>query len=83
MSNLTEMDVADKHEVLENGCVQVRIAKRILNQSGEIVAQNYHRFVISPLDTPDAGASDRTKAICSAVHTPECKAKYQASLENT
>ncbi len=79
--SLTKETVVDKVEVLENGCVQVRTATRIL-EDGVVLSQSYHRHVC----TPDHDCHDedpKVQAICMAVHTPEVKAAWansQASL---
>jgi hypothetical protein len=74
--SLSEIKVTDKIEVLENGNVQVREATRVL-RDGEIIAQNFHRFVVAPgEDTTDM--DPKVQAICAAVHTPEVIAAYQA-----
>lgn len=74
--SLSEVKVTDKIEVLENGHVQVREASRIM-RDGELVAQNFHRFVVAPGQaTQDMDA--KVLAICAVVHTPEVIAAYQA-----
>jgi len=74
--SLSEIKVTDKIEVLENGNVQVREATRVL-RDGEIIAQNFHRFVVAPGEaTQDMDA--KVLVICAAVHTPEVIAAYQA-----
>ena len=75
---LTKTTVVDRIETLENGCVQVRTATRITDD-GVTVAQSLHRHVVAP--GQDYSAEDpRVRAICDAVHTPECIAAYQASV---
>lgn len=69
--------VVDKIETLENGCVQVRIATRIIDD-GMVVASSYHRHVIAPGD--DVSQEDeRVQAICAAIHTPSCISAYKAA----
>ena len=75
--SLTKETVVDKVEVLENGCVQVRTATRIL-EDGVVLSSSYHRHVC----TPDHDCTDedpKVQAICNAVHTPEVKAAWAAS----
>ena len=75
---LTKTTIVDKTEVLENGCVQVRAATRIM-EDGAVISQSFHRHVVAPGE--DYSAEDpRVQAICEAVHTPECIAAYQASV---
>ena len=67
----------DLMEVLENGCVQVRI-KTAVNEDGKPISGTFHRHVIAPGD--DYSAEDaKVQAICAAVHTPEVIAAYQAA----
>ena len=76
---LEKQTVVDKIEVLENGCVQVRTATRIM-EDGVQLSSSYHRKVIAPADdysTEDA----RVQAICAATHTAEVIAAYQAAIE--
>ena len=74
---LEKQTVVDKIEVLENGCVQVRTATRIM-EDGVQLSQSYHRHVVAPGDdysTQDA----RVQAICAATHTAEVIAAYEAA----
>jgi hypothetical protein len=76
---LTKNNVIDKIETLENGCIQVRTAIRIM-EDGKALSQSFHRHVVSPGD--DYGSEDpRVQAICAAIHTPEVVAAYKASQE--
>lgn len=75
---LDKITVVDRIETLENGCVQVRTATRIMD-NGKVVASSFHRHVVAPGE--DYSAEDpKVQAICAAVHTPECIAAYQASI---
>ena len=74
---LEKQTVVDKIEVLENGCVQVRTATRIV-EDGVQLSQSYHRNVVAPGD--DYSSEDaRVQAICAATHTAEVIAAYQAA----
>ena len=76
---LEKQTVVDLIETLENGCVQVRTATRILDD-GVAVSSSFHRHVVAPGD--DYSQEDgRVKAICAAIQTPEVVAQYQAQLE--
>ena len=76
---LEKQTVVDLIETLENGCVQVRTATRILDD-GAVVSSSFHRHVVAPGD--DYSQEDgRVKAICAVVQTPEVVAQYQAMLE--
>ena len=74
---LEKVTLVDKVEVLENGCVQVRTATRIL-EDGVVLSQSYHRHVCTP-DHDCTGEDPKVQAICMAVHTPEVKAAWAAS----
>jgi len=75
--SLEKQTVVDKIEVLENGCVQVRTATRIV-EDGVQLSQSYHRHVVAPSDDY-SGEDARVQAICAATHTAEVIAAYQAS----
>jgi hypothetical protein len=74
---LTKTTVVDKIETLENGCVQVRAAIRVL-EDGRVLSQSYHRHVVAP-GQDYSEEDERVQAICAAVHTPEVIAAYQAA----
>jgi hypothetical protein len=67
----------DLIEVVENGCVQVRTATRIM-EDGKQISGTFHRHVVSPGDDY-AGEDVRVQAICAATHTAEVVAAYQAA----
>ena len=76
---LEKQTVVDKIEVVENGCVQVRTATRIV-EDGNVISTSYHRHVVAPGD--DYSNEDaKVQAICAAVHTAEVIAAYQAAVE--
>lgn len=67
----------DLIEVIENGCVQVRTATKII-EDGIVISQSFHRHVVAP--GADYSAEDaRVKAICAATHTPEVIDAYKAA----
>lgn len=69
----------DLIEAIENGCVQVRTATKIIDDGKEI-NRTFHRHVIVP--GQDYSQEDaKVQAICAVVHTPEVIAAYQASVE--
>jgi hypothetical protein len=74
---LEKVTVVDKIETLENGCLQVRAAIRVL-EDGRVLSQSYHRHVVAPGDDY-SGEDAKVQAICDAVHTPEVVAAYQAA----
>ena len=76
---LEKVTVVDLIETLENGCVQVRTATRILDD-GVAVSSSFHRHVVTPGD--DYSQEDpRVQAICAVVQTPEVIAAYKAAQE--
>lgn len=76
---LEKQTVVDLIETLENGCVQVRTATRILDD-GVAVSSSFHRHVVAPGD--DYSQEDsRVQAICAVVQTPEVVAQYKAMQE--
>lgn len=76
---LEKQTVVDLIETLENGCVQVRTATRILDD-GIAVSSSFHRHVVAPGD--DYSQEDsRVQAICAVVQTPEVVAQYKAMQE--
>ena len=74
---LTKTTVVDRIETLENGCVQVRAATRIM-EDGAVISQSFHRHVVAPGDDY-SGEDPRVQAICAAVHTPAVIAAYQSA----
>lgn len=74
---LEKVDIVDKIEVVENGCVQVRTKTAIL-EDGKQISGTFHRHVVAPGD--DYSQEDaRVKAICAAIHTRTVVDAYKAS----
>lgn len=75
---LEKVQIVDRIEVLENGCVQVR-TKTAIMEDGKQISGNFHRHVVAPGD--DYLAEDaRVQAICKATHTTDVIAAYKASV---
>ena len=75
---LEKISVIDLIEVLENGCVQVRTANRIL-EDGAVLSQSFHRHVVAPGD--DYSAEDaRVQSICAATHTADVIEAYKTAI---
>jgi hypothetical protein len=75
---LTETTKIDQIEVLENGCIQIRIATIIQRDDVEI-AKTYHRHVVAPgedISNEDA----KVQAIANAIWTAEIISAYQAAI---
>lgn len=76
--SIEKQTVVDQIEVLLNGCVQVRTRTNFV-ENGETISFAFHRHVIEPGQF--FGDEDqKVKAVCSAVHSSEVIAAYQASL---
>lgn len=75
---LKKIEVVDKIEVVENGCVQVR-TKTTIMEDGKQISATFHRHVVVP--GADYSAEDaRVKAICAATHTAAVVAAYNAAV---
>ena len=66
----------DKIEVTEMGHVQVRTATRIVEDSN-VISTSYHRHVVAP-GQDYSNEDPKVQGICSAVHTAETVAAYEA-----
>lgn len=74
---LEKVEIVDRIEIIENGCVQVRTRTSIM-EDGKQISGSYHRHVVAPGD--DYSAEDaRVQAICEATFTDEVVAAYQAA----
>jgi hypothetical protein len=74
---LEKIEVVDRIEVAENGCVQVRTKTAII-EDGNQISGTLRRHIIAPGDdysTEDA----RVQAICKALHTAQAIAAYKAA----
>ena len=74
---LEKIQIVDRIEVVENGCVQVR-TKTAIMEDGKQISGTFHRHVVVPGDDYSQ-EDDRVKAICKATHTPEVVAAYKAA----
>jgi hypothetical protein len=73
---LEKVEIVDKIEVVENGCVQVRTKTAIL-EDGKQISGTFHRHVVAPGD--DYSQEDaRVKSICTAIHTQAVISAYIA-----
>ena len=74
---LEKIEIVDRIEVLENGCVQVR-TKTAIKEDGVEISSKFHRHVVAPGD--DYSAEDaKVKAIAASIHTASVIAAYQAA----
>jgi hypothetical protein len=74
---LEKVQIVDRIEVVENGCVQVRTKTSIM-EDGKQISGNFHRHVVAPGDNYSAEDA-RVQAICAATHTADVVAAYQAA----
>jgi hypothetical protein len=74
---IEKITVVDRIEALENGCVQVRAANRVV-EDGVVLSQSFHRHVVVPGDDY-SGEDTRVQGICAALHTAEAIAAYKAA----
>jgi hypothetical protein len=74
---LEKVEIVDRIEVVENGCVQVR-TKTAIKEDGVEISSKFHRHVVAPGD--DYSAEDtRVQAICAATHTADVIAAFKAA----
>lgn len=74
---LEKIEIVDRIEVVENGCVQVRTHTAIM-EDGKQISGTFHRHVVAPGD--DYSSQDaRVQGICAALHTAEVIAAYQTA----
>lgn len=76
---LEKVQIVDRIEVVENGCVQVR-TKTAIMEDGKQISGTFHRHVVAP--GANYSAEDaKVKAIAASVHTPAVIAAYVAAQE--
>ena len=75
---LEKIQIVDRIEVVENGCVQVR-TKTAIMEDGKQISGNFHRHIVAPGDSY-ASEDARVQAICAATHTADVIAAYKASV---
>jgi phage host-nuclease inhibitor protein Gam len=77
---LTKTQKVDKIEIVgDYKHVQVRTAT-VIEEDGAELSRSYHRHVIAPGEST-ASETAEVQAICTAMHTAEVIAAYQAHLE--
>lgn len=75
---LEKVEAVDRIEVVENGCVQVRIKTAIM-EDGKQISSSFHRHVVAP-GSDYSKEEERVQAICRATHTSEVIAAYKAAI---
>ena len=74
---LEKIEIVDRIEVIENGCIQVR-TKTAIKEDGVEISSKFHRHVVVP--GADVSAEDaKVQAIAASIHTAEVIAAYQAT----
>ena len=75
---ITEKNIIDVIEILENNTIQIRNAN-IIERDGIEIAKTYHRHVINPLD--DITNEDaKVQTIANALWTEEVINNYKALI---
>jgi hypothetical protein len=74
---LEKQNVVDLIEIIENGCIQVRI-KTAVKENGVEISSTFHRHVVAPGDDY-IGEDAKVQAICATVHTAEVISAYQTA----
>jgi hypothetical protein len=74
---IEKIEVVDRIEVVENGCVQVRTATRIM-EDGKQISGTFHRHVVAP-GADYSGEDTRVQGVCAALHTAGVIAAYKAA----
>ena len=74
---LEKVQIVDRIEVVENGCVQVR-TKTAIMEDGKQISGSFHRHVVAP-GSDYSAENARVQAICAATHTADVIAAYKAT----
>jgi len=72
---LEKIQIVDRIEVLENGCVQVR-TKTSVKENGVEISSKFHRHVVAPGDNYSK-EDTRVQNVCAAMHTAEVIEAYR------
>lgn len=72
---LEKVEVVDRIEVVEDGCVQVRTRTAIM-EDGKEISNKFQRHIVAPGDDYSA-ENAKVQAICVAVHTADVITAYQ------
>lgn len=75
---ISERAAIDKVEILENGVIQIRKARVILDTDGTELNRIYQRYVLEPgQDVSDQ--SPKVRQTCNVWWTPQVVSDYQAA----
>lgn len=75
---LTEQEVIDKIEILEDGTIQVRKALRVYKDGIEI-AKTYHRHCLSPGDDYK-DEDEKVKKVATVMHDKDTVDTFKAKM---
>jgi hypothetical protein len=75
---LEKIEIVDRIEVVETGCIQVR-TKTAIKENGVEISSKFHRHVVAP-GNDYSGEDARVKAICAATHTNDVIDAYKAAI---
>lgn len=78
--SLEKQSYVDMIEVPNNSIVHVRV-KTVVLDNGFQISETYHRHTINPGDDYSQ-ETEKVKAICATVHTPEVIAAYILAQES-
>lgn len=76
---ITDTTVISHISILEDGQIQVRRTRRVLD-NGELIGERHLRFVLEP-GQDVSSYPQRLQRICSAVWTPQVIADYNAAKQ--
>ncbi len=74
---LEKIEIVDRIEVVENGCIQVR-TKTAIKEDGVEISSKFHRHVVAP-GADVSGEDSKVQAIAASIHTADVIAAYEAS----
>ena len=74
---LEKVEIIDRIEVVENGCIQVR-TKTAIKEDGIEISSKFHRHVVVP-GADVSGEDVKVQGIAASVHTADVVAAYQAA----
>ena len=72
----------NKIEILENGVIQVRLQKELVDNDVVIEKLGFERYVLAPNTDVNTITCDKVKVIATATWTPEVIEAYKNSLES-
>ena len=72
---LEKVQIVDRIEILENGCIQVR-TKTAIKEDGVEISNKFSRHVVAPGDDV-SGEDAKVQAIAASIHTAEVVEAYR------